>query len=106
MGNSIFKRNNRIRNDNFYNIEQNNRIEDEIAYIDDSKINYKYSQCSICLDPISGIMLNCGHDNFCYSCIETLIKYNAANNIKTVCPLCREPVTHVNIKYNLTFNVT
>lgn len=106
MGNSIFKRN-RIHNNDFYNIETNNNtIENEVAYIDESKINYNYSPCSICLDPISGIMLNCGHDNFCYACIETLILHNKENNIRSLCPLCREPITHVNINYNLTFNVT
>tara|TARA_Y100000590_G_scaffold354721_1_gene408101 strand:- start:2161 stop:2496 length:336 start_codon:yes stop_codon:yes gene_type:complete len=111
MGNSIFKRNNRIHSE-IYNIdyEENennyNTIEKEIAYIDETKIIYNYTQCVICLDPISGITLNCGHSDFCYSCIESLIIYNKNNGISTTCPLCRELVTHVNLNYNLTFNVT
>jgi hypothetical protein len=102
MGNSIFKRNTRI-----YNLEThtNNKVEHDTPYIDESKIIYNYEPCSICYDPISGITLNCGHSDFCYSCIESLIFYNKNNGITTVCPLCRELVTNVNFNYNLTFNV-
>ena len=75
-------------------------IEGQLTYLDADKIVCSDEPCCICMDNLSCVRLNCGHNTFCWECIRelTLSGYKE-------CPLCRTAVKKIDVCYNLEFNV-
>ena len=75
-------------------------IEGQLAYLDADKIVCSVEPCCICMDNLSCVTLNCGHNTFCWKCIRelTLSGYRE-------CPLCRTELKKIDVCYNLEFNV-
>jgi len=111
MGNKIIlpcipKVENRIE---AYNLEHpdisNNKkelvsIEGQLSYLDANKIICNMEPCCICMDNLSCVKLDCGHDNFCWECMREI----AMNGYKE-CPICRSDFKLIQIAYNLEFKV-
>lgn len=60
--------------------------------------------CSICLEEAPQAQINCGHNQFCYSCIVKLVRFNYSMNTAPKCPICREPISNIFLGYILEFN--
>ena len=75
-------------------------IEGQLAYLDADKIVCSMEPCCICMDNLSCVTLNCGHNTFCWECIREL---NLSGYKE--CPLCRTELKKIDVCYNLEFNV-
>jgi hypothetical protein len=60
--------------------------------------------CSICLEETPQAQLNCGHNQFCYSCMVKLVRFNFTMNTAPKCPICRKLITSIFLGYTLEFN--
>ena len=116
MGNLLCKNQNQIHHDSeeYYNVEHENvqqvehvqQEESENDYLNDNRIMYdKNTLCTICLDSECCVLLNCGHSNFCYYCIRKLYYYNESHGIPHHCPMCREKVKTIKVKYNMIYYI-
>jgi hypothetical protein len=115
MGNLLCK--NQIHDtDEFYALEQRNHqqnvqqnVQEEESgndYLNSQDIMYdKNTLCTICLDSECCVLLNCGHSNFCYYCIRKLYYYNESHGIPHKCPICREKVRTIKVKYNMIYYI-
>ena len=89
-----------VNNTNNSNKIQPVSIEGQLAYLDADKIVCSDEPCCICMDNLSCVRLNCGHNTFCWECIREL---NLSGYKE--CPLCRTELKKIDVCYNLEFNV-
>lgn len=75
-------------------------IEGQLTHLDADKILCNSDECCICMDNLSCITLDCGHNNFCWECIREL----AISGDKK-CPICRDNYSAIEINYKLSFKV-
>ena len=102
MGNLLCK--NQIHHDSeeYYNVHKDN----DNDYLNSQDIIYDTnSLCTICMDSKCCVLLNCGHSNFCYSCIRGLYYYNESHEIPHNCPICREKIRTIKVKYNMIYYI-
>ena len=105
---NVQQRNDQQRNDQQRNVQQRNVQQEESGndYLNDNRIMYdKNTLCTICLDSECCVLLNCGHSNFCYYCIRELYYYNEPRGIAHNCPICREKVRTIEVKYNMIYYI-
>jgi len=126
MGNLLCKNQIHHDTDEYYNVQEQNvqqvehvqqrnvpQVEhvphDNIQhqeYLDYENLIYdKNTLCTICLDSECCVILNCGHSNFCYQCIRKLYYYNESHGIPHHCPMCREKVRTIKVKYNMIYYI-
>jgi len=128
MGNSLFKnrRNNRVvPNTNFENDgpvineyhvpahpigpppsnPRNPYILESLNVKNVIRFNFHDGKCCICLDNSPSVILNCGHTEFCYSCIIEYCEHQWNNNKVPTCPICRATLNKVSLGYILDFNI-
>ena len=75
-------------------------IEGQLTYLEADKIVCNMEPCCICMDNLSCVTLDCGHNNFCWECIREL-----SMNGYRECPLCRGEISKIKVCYNLEFKV-
>ena len=107
MGNKIVvpcipKIDNRIES---YSIEEKDNkkpitIEGNLSYLDEHQILFNMNTCCICMDSLSCVTLDCGHNDFCWNCIREL-SLKGDNK----CPICRQEFQYIQVPYNLSFKV-
>ena len=51
------------------------------------RFNFHDGKCCICLDNSPSVILNCGHTDFCYSCIIDYCDHQWNNNKVPTCPI-------------------
>jgi hypothetical protein len=116
MGNLLCKNQIHHDTDEFYALEQRNQqhsVQQNVQqeepgydYLNSHHIIYdKNTLCTICLDSECCVLLNCGHSNFCYQCIRELYYYNESRGISHHCPMCREKVRTIKVKYNMIYYI-
>jgi len=69
------------------------------------RFNFHDGKCCICLDKSPSVILNCGHTEFCYSCIIDYCDHQWNNNKVPTCPICRATINKVSLGYILDFNI-
>tara|TARA_B100002019_G_C20998071_1_gene463893 strand:+ start:206 stop:538 length:333 start_codon:yes stop_codon:yes gene_type:complete len=95
---------NRVDSYNYESEPENNKslitIENSLAYLDESQIYFSEHTCCICMDSLSCVTLDCGHNEFCWECIREL-------NLKgdNRCPICRDSYQHIHVPYKLSFKI-
>ena len=92
---------------NSYNLEtepeKNNSlitIENSLAFLDENQILFSMNTCCICMDSLSCVTLDCGHNEFCWNCIREL-----SLKVDNKCPICRQQFQYIQVPYNLSFKV-
>lgn len=95
---------NRVEAYNF-EIEPENKkslisIENSLAFLDEKQIYFSMNTCCICMDSLSCVTLDCGHNEFCWNCIREL-------NLKgdNRCPICRDNYNYIHVPYRLSFKI-
>ena len=69
------------------------------------RFNFHEGKCCICLDNSPSVILNCGHTEFCYSCIIDYCDHQWNNNKVPTCPICRTTISKVSMGYILDFHI-